>query len=218
MVHKYISLTSDLYAYLLRQRSERDPILAELVAETDALGPAARMQISPEQGAFMTLLTRAIGARNAIEVGTFTGYSSLAVVRGLPEDGKLLCCDLNEEWTGIARRFWKKAGVADKIELRIGPALETLRTLASGPQFDIAFVDADKVNYRAYYEEILQRLRENGLILFDNVLWRGAVADPENNAEETRALRDLNAFLAQDERVEVVILPVGDGLSIARKK
>jgi caffeoyl-CoA O-methyltransferase len=218
MADKFTSLTSDLYRYLVDCRSERDPILAELVDETEKLGPISLMQIAPEQGAFMTLLARATGARRAVEVGTFTGYSALCVARGLPEDGRLLCCDVNEEWTALARRYWDKAGVGHKIELRLGPAVDTLRALPAETQFDIAFVDADKPNYRTYYEEILKRLRPNGLMLFDNVLWMGQVLDTASSDESTRAIRALNDFLATDRRVETVMLPVSDGLTIVRKR
>src|SRR5260370_23968062 len=170
MPDKFTSMTPELYTYLIGHRSERDPVLAELARETEAaLGPISLMQIAPEQGAFMTLLARAIGARSAVEVGTFTGYSALCVARGLAEDGRLLCCDINEEWTAIGRRYWEKAGVARKIELRLGPALDTLRSLPEKTQFDMAFIHADKPNYRNYYQEIVKRLRPNRLILFDNV-------------------------------------------------
>ena len=219
MPDKFTTLSSQLYDYLVSHRSEHDPILAELVKETaTALGPVSMMQIAPEQGAFMTLLARAIGARSAVEVGTFTGYSALSVARGLPEDGRLLCCDINEEWTAIARRYWQKAGVAHKIELRLGPALETLRALPANTQFDMAFIDADKPSYRHYYEEILTRLRPNGLILFDNVLWMGRVLDTSTTDENTRAIRELNDFLPTDRRVDVVMLAISDGLTIVRKR
>jgi len=218
MADKFTSLTSDLYRYLVNCRSERDPVLAELAAETEKLGPISLMQIAPEQGAFMTLLARATGARRAVEVGTFTGYSALCVARGLPEDGHLLCCDVNEQWTALARRYWDKAGVGHKIELRLGPAVDTLRALPADTQFDIAFVDADKPNYRNYYEEILKRLRPNGLLLFDNVLWMGQVLDSASSDESTQAIRALNDFLASDRRVETVMLPVSDGLTIVRKR
>ncbi len=218
MPDKFISLTPDLYEYLVTHRSERDPVLAALAKETEQLGPISLMQIAPEQGALMTILTRIIGARSAVEVGTFTGYSALCVARGLPDDGHLLCCDVNEEWTSIGRRYWEKAGVAKKIELRLGPALDTLRALPPDTRFDIGFVDADKPNYRNYYEEILKRLRPNGLILFDNVLWMGQVLDAATTDESTRALRALNEFLIADRRVEAVMLPISDGLTIVRKR
>ncbi len=218
MPDKFISLTPDLYEYVAVHRSERDPVLAALAKETEQLGPISMMQIAPEQGALMTILTRAVGARAAIEVGTFTGYSALCVARGLPDDGRLLCCDVNEEWTSMARRYWEKAGVAHKIELRLGPALDTLRALPPTTQFDIGFVDADKPNYHNYYEEILKRLRPNGLILFDNVLWMGQVLDAATTDESTRALRQLNERLIADHRVEAVMLPIADGLTIVRKR
>jgi caffeoyl-CoA O-methyltransferase len=218
MPDKFTTLTSDLYEYLVTHRTERDPVLAALAKETEQLGPISLMQIAPEQGALMTILTRVIGARAAVEVGTFTGYSALCVARGLPDDGHLLCCDVNEEWTSIGRRYWEKAGVAKKIELRLGPALDTLRALPPDTRFDIGFVDADKPNYHNYYEEILKRLRPNGLILFDNVLWMGQVLDAATTDESTRALRALNEFLIADRRVDAVMLPISDGLTIVRKR
>jgi len=218
MPDKFMALSPALYAYLVDHRSPANPVLAELAKETDALGPISMMQIAPEQGALMTILTRAIGARSAVEVGTFTGYSALSVALGLPDDGTLLCCDISEEWTSIGRRFWERAGVAHKIELRLGPAVDTLRGLPPERQFDIAFIDADKKNYRAYYEEILRRLRPGGLVLFDNVLWMGRVLEPSPDDEDTRAIQELNDFLASDRRVEVTMLPIADGLTIARKR
>ena len=218
MPDKFTTLTSDLYDYLVEHRSDRDPILAALAKETEELGPISLMQIAPEQGALMTILARVIGARSAVEVGTFTGYSALCVARGLPDDGRLLCCDINAEWTAIGRRYWAQAGMAHKIDLRIGPALETLQSLPGSPQFDLAFIDADKPNYRHYYEEILKRLRPNGLILFDNVLWMGQVIDASNTEESTVAIRQLNEFIAKDQRVDSVMLSISDGLTIVRKK
>jgi caffeoyl-CoA O-methyltransferase len=219
MPDKFTTLSSELYEYMIAHRSEHDPVLAELAKETEAtLGPISMMQIAPEQGALMGLLTRAIGARSAVEVGTFTGYSALSVARALPDDGHLLCCDINEEWTAIARRYWQKAGVAHKIELRLGPGIDTLRALPANTQFDIGFIDADKPNYRHYYEEILKRLRPNGLLLFDNVLWMGQVLDKTTSDDSTRALQELNDFLVTDRRVESVMLSVSDGLTIVRKR
>lgn len=218
MPDKYTTLTPNLYQYLVDHRSERDPVLAELARATEALGPISLMQIAPEQGAFMTLLAQLIGARSAVEVGTFTGYSALCVARGLAEGGRLLCCDLNEEWTAIARRHWEKAGVAHKIDLHLGPALDTLRSLPADTRFDMGFIDADKPNYRHYYEEILARLRPNGVILFDNVLWMGQVLDTTTTDESTAALRALNDFIATDRRVEAVMLPISDGLTVVRKR
>lgn len=217
MHDKFTTLSSDLYRYLVEHRSERDPVRAALAAETEALGGLSLMQVAPEQGAFMGMLARLIGARSAVEVGTFTGYSALCVAQGLPDDGRLLCCDINEEWTSIGRRHWQAAGVAHKIDLRLGPAVDTLRSLPPDTRFDMGFVDADKANYRHYYEEILARLRPNGVILFDNVLWMGQVLDTASSDTDTRAIRELNDFLATDERVETVMLPVADGLTLVRK-
>jgi len=218
MSDKFTRLDPELYAYVVAHRSEQDPILADLAAETAGLGAIGHMQIAPEQGALMTLLVRAVGARNAVEIGTFTGYSALCVARGLPEDGRLLCCDLSEEWTAIGRHYWERAGVGRKIELRIGPALDTLRALPRGEQFDFAFIDADKTGYRDYYEELVPRLRPNGLVLFDNVLWSGSVLHADTADESTRALRALNDALLGDRRVESVMLPISDGLTIVRKR
>ncbi|HKV54726.1 MAG TPA: O-methyltransferase [Candidatus Binataceae bacterium] len=216
---KFLKLTPELYDYTVAHGHNRDPILAELAAETaKRLGQVAMMQVSPEQGTLMTMLARAIGARRAIELGTFTGYSAICVARALPADGTLLCCDVSEEWTALARRYWAKAGVADKITLEIAPALDTLRALPNGENFDFAFIDADKTNQRAYYEEILKRTRPGGLILIDNVLWSGEVLNPRNRTEDTRAIRELNDFLATDNRVDLVMLAISDGLTICRKK
>jgi caffeoyl-CoA O-methyltransferase len=215
---KFLALTEPVYRYVVAHKSENDEVLAALAEETAKLGPIGVMQIAPEQGAFMSLLTRVIGAKSAVEVGTFTGYSAISVARALPEDGKLLACDVSEEWRAIARRYFERAQVSHKIDLRIGPAIDTLRALPKTPQFDIGFVDADKKSYLAYYEEILLRLRPNGLLLIDNTLWQGAVADPAVDDEQTQALRALNDHLAHDSRVEVVLLPIADGLTIVRKK
>jgi caffeoyl-CoA O-methyltransferase len=176
------------------------------------------MQIAVEQGAFLTLLARILGARRAVEVGTFTGYSAISIARGLAPDGQLLCCDVSEEWTAIARRYFARAGLAERITLRIAPALETLRALPRTPEIDFAFIDADKPSYRVYYEELLPRLRPNGVIGFDNVLWMGHVIDSSDTSESTRAIRELNDFLVRDERVETAMLPVSDGLTLVRKR
>lgn len=216
---KFITLDARLYDYVVAHGHNGDALLQELAAETaQALGAVSRMQIAPEQGTFMNLLASAIGARNAIEVGTFTGYSAICVARALPPDGHLLCCDVSEEWTAIARRYWARAGVADRITLKIAPALETLRALPPSAEIDFAFIDADKTNYRSYYEEVLTRTRVGGLILIDNVLWSGAVIDPKIQSEDTRAIRALNDFLATDRRIDMVMLPVSDGLTICRKR
>jgi caffeoyl-CoA O-methyltransferase len=216
---KYTPLSPELYDYLTAHGNNDDPILAELAAETaEKLGPVSMMQIAPEQGTLMNLLARSIGARSAIEIGTFTGYSGISVARALPPDGKLLCCDVSEEWTNIARRYFAKAGVADRIELRIAPALETLNSLPADRTFDFAFIDADKVSYKSYYDALLPRMRANGLILFDNVLWMGQVIDASNTTDDTVALRALNDYLAKDKRVQVVMIAVSDGLTIVRKR
>jgi caffeoyl-CoA O-methyltransferase len=215
---KSFHLTPEIHEYLVSHGSPPDAVQRELIEETRKLGGISMMQIAPEQGAFMTVLARAIGARRAVEVGTFTGYSALCLARGLPDDGRLLCCDVSEEWTAVARRFWEKAGVAHKIELHIGPAVETLRALPAGESFDLAFIDADKPSYPVYYEEILGRLRPNGLILVDNVLWFGNVARPEVQDEQTRHIRAFNDLAAADPRVEPVMLAIGDGLTLVRKR
>jgi caffeoyl-CoA O-methyltransferase len=215
---KYTPLTEQLYDYLVKHGHNADPVLEELARETEALGPISMMQIAPEQGSLMSVLVRAIGARSAVEIGTFTGYSSICIARGLPRDGRLLCCDVSEEWTSMARRYWAKAGVADRIELRVAPAVETLRTLPADHTVDFAFIDADKVSYRDYYEALLPRLRPNGLIVFDNVLWMGQVLDPNPSSDDTRALQALNDFIASDRRVQAVMISVSDGLTIARKR
>jgi caffeoyl-CoA O-methyltransferase len=215
---KFLTLDNKLYDYLLAHGHNSDPVLHELVRETqEKLGQRAGMQIAPEQGTFMTLLARAIGARRAIEVGTFTGYSAICIARGLAADGSLLCCDVSEEWTAIARRYWEKAGVADRITLKLAPALDTLRALPAAEAFDFAFIDADKTNYRHYYEEVLRRMRAGGLILVDNVIWSGAVLDEKDQTDDTKAIRAFNDFAVTDKRVELVMLPVSDGMTIARK-
>jgi caffeoyl-CoA O-methyltransferase len=176
------------------------------------------MQIAADQGALMSLLVAVSGARRAVEVGTFTGYSALCIARALPEDGRLLCCDVSEEWTAVAREAWERAGVAHKIELRLAPALETLRSLPAGETIDLAFIDADKPGYHAYYEELLARLRPDGLILVDNTLWYRRVLDPSADDEDTRAIRAFNDAVAADPRVDTVLLPVSDGLTLIRKR
>ncbi len=214
---KFTALNRELHKYLLDHGHNGDPLLAELAEETRKLGQIAGMQIAAEQGTLMGLLARAIGARNAVEVGTFTGYSAICVARALPSDGHLLCCDVNPQWTAIARRYWERAGLTGKITLKLAPAVETLSALPADFAIDFSFIDADKVNYRTYYEECLKRTRSNGLILIDNVLWGGSVIDPRSQSEDTRAIRALNDFIAQDRRVEAVMIPVSDGLTIVRK-
>jgi caffeoyl-CoA O-methyltransferase len=214
---KSFFLTPEIHEYVVTHGTPPDAVQQSLIDETAQL-PNAIMQISPEQGAFMTLLTRAIGAREAIEVGTFTGYSALAIARGLPDDGHLLCCDVSEEWTSIGRRAWAQAGVDGKIELVLAPAVETLRALPDEEYVDLAFIDADKPSYPAYYEELLRRLRPNGVILVDNTLWGGAIVDTDVDDEQTRSLRAFNDMVAADERVESALLTIGDGLTMLRKR
>jgi caffeoyl-CoA O-methyltransferase len=215
---KSFALSPELHEYLVAHGTPPDALQRELVEETKRLGGISMMQIAPEQGEFLTVFTRLVGARRAIEVGTFTGYSALCIARGLPADGHLLCCDVSEEWTSIGQRYWEKAGVADRIELVIAPAIETLRALPETPTVDLAFIDADKPGYPDYYEALLARLRPGGVILIDNVLWHGAVVDPEDQSEQTLAIRSFNDLLAADERVDRVMLPIADGLTIARKR
>ncbi len=213
---KSFFLSEQIHDYLIAHGTQPDAVQQSLIEETAALGGISMMQIAPEQGAFMTLLARAIGAERAIEVGTFTGYSALCLARGLADGGRLVCCDVSEEWTSIGRRHWEKAGVAHKIELRIAPALDTLRSLAAKPAFDLAFIDADKPNYANYYEELLRLMRPGGLILVDNVLWNGSVVDASRQDEHTTAIRAFNQRVSRDARVDCVMLPISDGLTILR--
>ena len=215
---KSFFLSPAAHEYMLRHGTEPDVVQRELIEATRRLGGISMMQVAPEQGAFLTLLTRALGARRAVEVGTFTGYSSLCIARGLPDDGRLLCCDVSDEWTAIGRPFWEKAGVAHKIELRLAPAAETLRALPREEVFDLAFIDADKPGYPVYYEEILARLRPNGVIAVDNVLWMGRVADPEARDEQTEHIRAFNDKVAADSRVDAVMLAIADGVTLVRKR
>jgi predicted O-methyltransferase YrrM len=219
MANRTLDLTDQLYDYLLRVSLREPAILAELRAETAKL-PGAGMQIGPEQGQFMALLVELIGAKRTLEVGTFTGYSALAVALALPPEGRVTACDVSEEYTRVARRYWAKAGVEHKVELKLGPALDTLGTLLAGGaagSFDFAFIDADKNNYDGYYEQALQLLRPGGLIAIDNVLWGGDVVDPKKRDPDTLAIRALNEKLKSDERVSISLVPIGDGLTLARK-
>jgi predicted O-methyltransferase YrrM len=213
-----IDLTPAVHEYLLRHGVREPDVLRRLRERTASL-PQHRMQIAPEQGAFMALLVRLIGARRALEIGTFTGYSSTVVALALPADGRMVCCDVSREWTDIAREAWAEAGVADRVELRLGPATKTLDALlGKGGEgtFDFAFIDADKPSYDAYYERCLRLVRRGGLIAIDNVLWSGRVADPSETDDDTNAIRALNAKIATDERVDVSMLPIRDGLTLAR--
>ncbi|MDQ1447661.1 MAG: caffeoyl-CoA O-methyltransferase [Actinomycetota bacterium] len=215
---KSFLLSPELAGYLVAHGTPPDAVQEALIEETAALGAVAGMQIAPEQGAFLTVLTRLIGARRAIEIGTFTGYSALCIARGLPADGRLVCCDVSEEWTAIGRRAWGAAGVADRIDLRIAPALQTLAALPADTTFDLAFIDADKPNYPNYFEALLPKMRDNGVILVDNVLWDGRVVKPDADDENTVAIRAFNDKVANDTRVDTVMLPIADGLTLARKR
>jgi caffeoyl-CoA O-methyltransferase len=216
---KTIDVTPEVHEYLMAHSDPLDDVQRSLIEiTTTRLPEQATMQIAPEQGAFMTMLTRLIGARHAIEVGTFTGYSALCIARGLTDDGQLICCDVSEEWTAIGREHWQRAGVSDRIDLRIAPAADTLRALPSDAVFDIAFIDADKTGYPLYYDEILPRLRSGGVLLVDNVLWSGDIVDESRIDDDTVALRAFNDKVIADDRVEVVMLPIADGLSLIRKK
>ena len=218
MSPKSFFLSREIHDYLLDHGRRPDAVQQSLIEATLALGPVAGMQIAPEQGAFMTMLTQLVGARYAVEVGTFTGYSALCIARGLAPGGRLLCCDVSEEWTAIGRRHWERDGVADRIELVIAPALDTLRGLSSDATIDIAFVDADKPNYANYLSELVPRMRPNGLILVDNVLWGGRVIDASDTDENTVAIRAFNDLVVNDARVDTVMLPVSDGLTLLRKR
>jgi predicted O-methyltransferase YrrM len=220
MSNRSISLTDSLYEYLLAV-SLREPDLLRQLRQETATDPMARMQISPEQGQFMGLLAQLMGARRCLEVGVFTGYSSLALALVLPDDARIVACDVSEEWTGVARRYWAAAGVAHKIDLRLAPALETLEALlvaGEAGRFDFAFLDADKENYLRYYELAIDLVRSGGLIVADNTLWSGRVADPANTEATTEALRCFNEQLHRDGRVDLSLVPIGDGLTLARKR
>jgi caffeoyl-CoA O-methyltransferase len=218
MTPKGIGLTADLHDYLVAHGSPPDEVQQALIKRTQALGGVAQMQIAPEQGAFMTMLTRVLDVRFAVEVGTFTGYSALCIARGLPSGGRLLCCDVSEEWTAIAREHWARAGVDDRIELRIAPAVETLDALDSAQRIDLAFIDADKGNYGRYYEAILSRLSPRGVILVDNVLWGGAVIEDSQDDASLTAIRAFNDQVVADDRVDQVMLPIADGLTMITRR
>ncbi|MFM2129502.1 MAG: hypothetical protein RL477_1048 [Pseudomonadota bacterium] len=222
MFRKSIDVTDAVYDYLVQVGTREPSILQRLRQETArATGDAAGMQISPDQGAIMAMLVRLVGARRCLEAGTFTGYSALAVALALPDDGQVVACDVSEPWTAIARRYWAQAGGAHKIDLRLAPALATMDALLAGGnagRFDFAFLDAEKTEYDAYYERTLHLLRPGGLVAIDNVLWSGRVTDPAANDTSTRALRALNQKLHGDERIDLCMLPVADGLTLARKR
>jgi caffeoyl-CoA O-methyltransferase len=205
--------------YLLTHCTPPDALLRELAAETARAFPGpAGMQVSHDEGELLTMLTRLVGARRAVEVGVFTGYSSICIARGMPADGHLLACDVSEQWTSVARRYWKRAGLEERIELRLGPALDTLRTLPAEPVLDLAFIDADKGNYPLYYSELVSRLRPGGLLILDNVLMGGEVLDPAVADGSVAAVRRTNEIIVGDGRAESVMLPVRDGVTLVRKR
>ena len=220
MSSRTIVLNDALYEYLLSVSLREPDVLCRLREETAKM-PQHNMQISPEQGQFMALLVELTGARKCLEVGTFTGYSTLSLALALPEDGQIVACDISEEFTSRAKPYWQKAGVAEKIDLRLGPALETLDALIADGEsgaFDFAFIDADKVNYQGYFQRALDLIRRGGLILVDNVLWSGAVVDPARDDEDTEAIRAFNQARAGDPRISLSLVPIGDGLTLARKR
>jgi caffeoyl-CoA O-methyltransferase len=215
---KSFNLSPEIHQYLVAHGTPPDDVQQALIERTSELGGISMMQIAPEQGAFMTILTRLLAVKHAVEVGTFTGYSSLCIARGLADGGKLVCCDVSDEWTSIAREFWEQAGVADRIDLRIAPALETLAGLPEHEHLDLVFIDADKENYANYYDALLPRLRVNGVILVDNTLWSGAVIDESRDDSSTVAIRAFNDMVADDDRVDSVQLAISDGLTLLRKR
>jgi predicted O-methyltransferase YrrM len=220
MSTRTISVDDRLYDYILRVSVRETDLMRRLRAETAKM-PEGGMQVSPEQAQFMAFLVEALGVRSALEVGVFTGYSSLAVAQAMPPGGKLVACDLNDAWTRIARKYWREAGVEDRIELRLGPGLDTLAQLSREGRdgtFDFAFIDADKESYVSYYEKCLALVRKGGIIGFDNVLWSGRVADPADHAQSTECIRKLNAHLTNDARIALTLVPIGDGLTLVRKK
>ena len=222
MSPKTTQLTDDLHAYLLRVGVRESPVLARLREDTARAYPdRARMQIAPEQGAFLALLVELVDARTTLEIGTFTGYSTLAVALALPRDGKVVACDVSEEWTAFARPYWREAGVEGRIDLRLAPALDTLDALLAAGRagsFDFAFLDAEKTEYADYYERSLQLLRPGGVVAIDNVLWSGRPADPAVTDESTSAIRDFNERIHADDRVTAVMIPIADGVTVARKR
>ncbi len=220
MSTRTLPLTDELYPYLIEHSLREPPVLARLRDRTARL-PLVNMQISPEQGQFLALLVRLIGARRCLEIGTFTGYSSTAVALALPRSARVVCLDVSAEWTAIARETWREAGVEEKIELRLGQATEFLATWNqqdAPPEFDFVFIDADKANYLTYYESVLGLLRPGGLIAVDNTLWGGRVAAPDVDDAQTRAIRAFNDLLLGDQRVDLSLVPIGDGLTLARKR
>jgi caffeoyl-CoA O-methyltransferase len=216
MTRRSEQISLHLNAYLTAHSTPPDAVLRELATETAERYPNdVGLQVAPELGTFLTLLTRLARAHTAIEVGTFTGYSSICLARGLADGGKLLCCDVSSEWTSVARKYWEKAGVADRIELRIGSALDTIRALPADEQFDVAFIDADKLSYPKYWGELVPRVRSGGVIMVDNTFSHGRVLDAGNDNPSVIAVRTMNDLAAADERVELVMVPIGDGVTVA---
>ena len=211
-------LEDELLDYIISHSAPADQVQEALIEETAELGWVARMQISVDQGNFLTMLVKAIRPKFAVEIGTFTGFSSISIARGLPEDGSLLCCDVSEKWTAIARTYWERAGLSDKIDLVLAPAMETLDNLSEDTKIDFAFIDADKGNYKNYYEAVLSRLSNHGMIVIDNVLWSGRVIDESANDEDTHAIKDFNSHIRNDDRVTCTMLSIGDGVSLIQKK
>jgi len=218
MSDKFTSLTPELYRYMLDSSWHPDEIEQQLIARTVEIGDEAAMQTAPDQAALLAMFIRMLGARNVAEIGTFTGLSALAMARALPPDGRLLCCDVNAEWVNVGRPYWERAGVSRKIEVAIGPALQTLRALPADTVFDLSYIDADKESYIDYYEELLSRTRSGGIVALDNVLWGGSVVDTTNTSRSTESIRAVNIHIAADERVDRVMLSIGDGLTIAMKR
>jgi caffeoyl-CoA O-methyltransferase len=218
MTRRSEQISLHLNAYLTAHSTPPDAVLRELATETaDRYPNETGLQVAPELGTFLTLITRLARARTAIEVGTFTGYSSICIARGLGDGGRLLCCDVSEEWTSVASKYWEKAGLTDRVELRLGPALDTVRALPSGEQFDLAFIDADKIGYPLYWSELVPRVRSGGVICVDNTFSHGRVLDAGNDNPSVIAVRTMNDLAAADERVELIMLPIGDGLTLAFK-
>ncbi len=218
MARDQVGIPPDVYAYLLRWGVDEPPVLARLREETDS-HPRRQMQIGPEQGQLLRLLVELLGAKRCLEIGTFTGYSSLSVALALPPGGTIVCCDVSEEFTSVARRYWAEAGVADKVDLRLAPAIDTLDALladGAAGTFDLAFIDADKGSYPSYWDRCVRLVRQGGMICVDNVLWSGAVADPSDQSADTNAIRALNERVRGDDRVTAVTLPIADGMTLAR--
>ena len=215
---KTLGIDADLHAYMVAHGTPPDPVLTKLAEDTMAMGEISRMQIAPEQGALLTMLASMLDAKLIVEVGTFTGYSSVCLARGLAPGGRLICCDVSEKFTDRARQAWREAGLDDRVELKSGPAAETLQAMPTDPVIDFSFIDADKGGYAVYYEELLTRTRPGGLIAVDNVLWSGRIIDAADTSDDTKSLRAFNDMVVADDRVDRVMLPIADGLTLCRKR